>query len=72
MFMVYTGSATDVLNEVFPLKSPSNYNLRNQQEFTARPIKAIHFRLNSLACLGPRTWKLLPNNFKNIRISRSF
>ena len=27
MFTVYTGSATDVLNEVFPLKPPSNYKL---------------------------------------------
>ena len=32
-------SATYILNEVFPLKPTSNYNLRNQQEFTIRPIK---------------------------------
>ena len=32
-------SATDILTEVFPFKPPSNYNLRNQQEFTVRPIK---------------------------------
>ena len=39
MFKVYTGSANDFLNEVFPQKPPSNYNLRNQPEFTIRPIK---------------------------------
>ena len=33
MFRVHT-AANDILNEVFPLKPPSNYNLRNQQEFT--------------------------------------
>ena len=33
MFGVYT-AATDILNKVFLLKPPSNYNLRNQQEFT--------------------------------------
>ena len=27
MFTVYTGSATDIPNEVFPLKPPSNYKL---------------------------------------------
>ena len=32
-------SATDVLNEGFPLKPPSNYNSRNKQEFTVRPVK---------------------------------
>ena len=43
MFKVYTGSATDILNEMFSLKPPANYNLRNQQEFTVRPIKTVHF-----------------------------
>ena len=35
-------SATDILNEVLPLKLPSNYKVRNQQEFAARPIKTVH------------------------------
>ena len=39
MLRVYTGSANDFLNEVFPQKPLSNYNLRNQPEFTIRPIK---------------------------------
>ena len=43
MFKVYTGLATDILNEMFSLKPPANYNLRNQQEFTVRPIKTVHF-----------------------------
>ena len=37
MGQLYTGSATNILNEVFPLKPPSNHNLGNQQEFTVRP-----------------------------------
>ena len=57
LFRVYTGSATDTLNEVFPLKPPSNYNLRNQQEFTIRPVKTVHYGVNSLAYLGPRIWE---------------
>ena len=28
-------------------------NLRNYQEFTMRPVKTIHYGLNSLAFLGP-------------------
>ena len=66
MFRVYTGSATDILNEVFPLKPPSNYNLRNQYEFTVRVIKTVHYGLNSLAYLGPRIQELLPNNLKRL------
>ena len=64
LFRVYTGSATDILNEVFPLKPPANYNLRNQQEFNIRPMKTIHYGLNSLAYVGPRIWELLPTNLK--------
>ena len=47
-------STTDILNEVFPLKPISNYNLRNQSEFTVRPIKTVHYQLDSLEYLGPR------------------
>ena len=54
MFRVYTRSATDILNEVFHFKPPSNYNLRNQQEFTIRPMKTAHYELTSLAYLGPK------------------
>ena len=52
MFRVYTVSATYILNKVFPLILPSSYNLRNHQEFTIRPIKTVHYGLNSLAYLG--------------------
>ena len=49
MFRVHTRSATDILNQVFPLKPPSHYNLQNQEEFTVKPIKAVHYGLISLA-----------------------
>ena len=61
---VYTGSPTDFLNEVFSLKPPTNYNLRNLPEFTVRPVKTVHYGLNPLTYLGPIIWELLPNNLK--------
>ena len=72
MFRVYTESATDILNEVFPLKPPSSYNLRNQQEFTVKPIKTVHYELNALAHLGPKIWELLPNNLKRLESVEAF
>ena len=60
MFRVYNGSATYILNEVFPLKPPSNYSLSNQSEFTVRPMKIVHYGLDFLAYLGPAIWALLP------------
>ena len=61
MFKVYTGSPTDILNEAFPLKPPSNYNLRNLQEFTVRPIKTV-----------PKIWELLPHNLKRLESVEAF
>ena len=64
-------SVTDILNEVFP-KPPSNYNLRNQQEFVVRPIKTVHYGLNSLAYLEPRIWELLLNDLKRSKSLEGF
>ena len=72
MFRVYTESATDILNEAFPLKPTSNYNLRNQQEFTIRPMKTVHYGLNSLAYLGPKIRELLPNHLKRLESVEAF
>ena len=72
MFKVYTGSPTDILNEAFPLKPPSNYNLRNLQEFTVRPIKTVHYGLNSLVYLKPKIWELLPHNLKRLESVEAF
>ena len=57
---------------MFPLKPPSNYNLRNQPEITLRPKKAVHYRLNSWAYLAPRIWELLPNNLKRLEPVEAF
>ena len=65
-------SATDILNEVFLPKPPSNYNLKNQPEFTVRPIKTVHYGLNFLAYLGSGIWELLPNNFKKLESAEAF
>ena len=57
---------------MFPLKPPSNYNLRNQPELTVRPMKTVHYGLNYLAYLGPRIWELLPNNLKRLESVEAF
>ena len=70
--VIHNGPATDILNEMLPLKSTSNYNFKNHQEFTVRPIQPVHYGLNSLAYLGYRKWELLPDNFKRLEsVSRS-
>ena len=72
MFRVYTGLATDILNEVFSLKPTSNYNLGNEREFFIRPMKTVHYGLNTSAYLGPKIRELLPNNLKRFESVEAF
>ena len=60
MSRVYTGSASDILNEVFPLKPLSDYNLGNKKELTM------------LAYLGWKIWELLPNKLKRLELAEAF
>ena len=69
---VYTESATNYLNEVFPLKKISSYNLRNQQGFTIKSMKIVHYDLNSFVFKGPKIWGLLPNNSKILESIEDF
>ena len=57
---------------MFPLKPSSNYNFRNQQEFTIKPVKTLHYGLNYLAYLGPKIWELLPNTLKRLESAEGF
>ena len=57
---------------MFPLKPTSNYNLRNQQEFTIKPIKTLHYGLNYLTYLWPEVWELLANTLKRLESAEAF
>ena len=72
MFRVYKGSASDVLNEVFPLNPDTSYSLRNQQTFATRTIQTVHYRSNSLSSLGPKTWEMVPSDIKNLGTVKAF
>ena len=48
MFKVYTEQGPEILQDVFPLNSQPEYNLRNKTQFVTRPITTVHYRGNSL------------------------
>ena len=54
------------MNGVFPIKETS-YILRNSFSFVSRPINTIFNRSESLAHLGPRLWRILPNEFIELK-----
>ena len=70
MFSVYIGTASNFSTEEYPLNPESSYSLRNQQTFATRPIHTIHYGSNSLSYVGPKIWKIVPSNVKNLEIKR--
>ena len=72
MFRVFTGSAPDILNEMFPLNPESSYILRNQQTFSTRSIHILHYGSNSLIYLEPKIWEMVPSDVKNLGTVRDF
>ena len=56
MFKVYTERGADILQDVFPLNSQPEYNLRNKTHFATRPIRTAYYGDNSLRYLGPKFW----------------
>ena len=65
MFKVYTEKVPEILQDVFPINSQPEYNLRNKTSFATRPIRTVHYGDNSLRYLGPKLWELIPSDMKD-------
>ena len=64
MFNIYTKQGLDILQNIFPLNSQPEYNLRNKTHFATRPIRTAYYGDNSLRYLGPKLWELTPSDIK--------
>ena len=56
----------EIMNGVFRIKETS-YMLGNSFSFVSRPINTVFNRSESLAHLGPRLWRILPNEFMELK-----
>ena len=62
--MVFDGFCPDILNDVFPSNTFSNYNIRNRSAFCSRPLNSVYNGTESLSHLTPKMLTLVPNNIK--------
>ena len=53
------------MKEVFVSQKNENYNLRCGTHLTSRNIYTAHFGTNTITNLGPKIWKLVPDETKN-------
>ena len=55
----------EIMKEVFIFQENENYNLRSDTSITNRNIHTAHFGTGTITNLGPKIWKLVPNEIKN-------
>ena len=64
IYKVKNGIAPEIRKDIFKLQNPS-YSLRSScNEFRRENIKTVHYGLQSVRCLGPKIWELVPNYIK--------
>ena len=54
MFKTYTGTASQIKNEVFSRNCVSNYNLRRDPQFASRAVNTVHYGSEPLDFLGSK------------------
>ena len=66
LYKIFNGIYSDIINDVFPLSTSSNYDIRSRHTFTTRSVKTVYYETESLPYLVPKIWKIIPNNIKSI------
>ena len=54
----------DIMKDVFPLNTSSNYNNRKRSTFYSRTENPVYNGTESLLHLAAKIWKLVPNDIK--------
>ena len=64
LYKVFHGIYPDIMRDVFPLSTSSNYDIRSRRNFTTRSIKTVYYGTDSLSYLATKVCELIPNNIK--------
>ena len=65
MFKVINGLAAEIMKNVFPIREQVRYP--SQNVFESRNVHTTKYGIESLAHFGPKLWKIVPNDLKNIK-----
>ena len=66
MFRFYKGLSLPLMNNIFKLKLENPYNLRQVSEFSRPMVKSVYHGTESISCLGPKLWDILPEKRKSV------
>ena len=71
MFKVYNNIAPSTFTEIFN-KRNLNYQLRQTSLFSIAPVKSVNNGTESLSCLGPTIWDIVPTEKKKVKTLSAF
>ena len=64
LYKVFNDICPDIMKDVFPLSTSSNYDIRSRRTFTTRSVKTVYYGVFVIP--STKVWELIPNNIKSI------
>ena len=72
MFIVSKNLTPPQMHKIFKLKDQPQYNLRYNSLFSRPLVKSVYKGIESLPFLGPKTWGILADTYKDLSDLDSF
>ena len=72
IFKFLNGLFPQIMNDVFHVKSPALYYLRDKNELYSRNLKTVAYETDSVSFIGPEIWSIVPEELKNSQSLYSF
>ena len=71
-FKYFNVLSPQIMNEVFQVKSPAPYYLRDKNELCSRNPKTVAYGTESVSFMAPKIWSIVPQELKNSQSLYSF
>ena len=71
MYKILNGLSPDIMQDIFEIKR-NYYNTRNAPAFSSRNIKTVRYGLQTISCVAPKIWDLVPKEMKQVTTLNEF
>ena len=72
IFKFLNGLSPQIMNDVFQVKSPAPYYLRDKNKLYSRNSKTVAYGTESVLFMAPKIWSIVPQELKNSQLLYSF
>ena len=63
MFHIKHRQSPEIVSDIFA-QTAQHYNFRQNRDFKIRSAKSVYHNSESISCLGPKIWKIVPAKIK--------